>query len=470
MDDVSYLSAAELSTAYAAGELSPVEATRGVLDRLHEVNDKINAFTAVLDDYALDHARQSEERWRAGSPLSPIDGVPTSIKDNVPMAGLPCRRGSLTTDPGPASENGPAVDRLLEAGAVLFGRTTLPDNACKGVTDSPLTGITRNPWNLQTTPGGSSGGASAALAAGIGPLALGSDGAGSIRIPASFAGVAGIKQTYGRVATLPGSPFEGMSHQGPMARTVADVGLMLQAIAHPDPRDGTSWPGPPIFDPDADITNLNGVRIAFTADFDLPFPMQQGVRQRVVAASDVFRSLGATVVDACPDLSGVMPALATLWHGGLAKVYAAVPESARDRFDPALVAMAQRGAGITAADYVAASGYKAELGRAMGEFHREHDLLVGPTMPLVAFEAGRLTPPGTPEDDWMTWSPYVAAFNMTQQPAASVPCGLSDGLPVGLQIIGRRNDDALVLRAAAAYEQAAGGFRALSDHGRRLAL
>lgn len=470
MDDLIYLSATDLRAAYAAGEVSPVEVMEAVLDRLHSVNEQLNAFTAVLDDYALAQAAESESRWRAGAPLSDLDGVPTSIKDNVPMAGLPCRKGSLTTDPGPAVENGPAVDRLLEAGAVLFGRTTLPDNACKGVTDSPLTGITRNPWDLTRTSGGSSGGASAALAAGIGVLALGSDGAGSIRIPCAFTGLAGIKQTYGRVAALPGSPFEGMSHQGPMARTVGDVGAMLQVIGKPDPRDGSSWDGGELHEPAADLDDLTGLRIAFTLDFGLPFPMQGGVRSTVAATADVLRSLGATVTEACPDLSGVMPALATLWHGGVAKVYQAVDEDKRELFDPALVAMASRGAQVTAADYVAAATYKAELGSVMGRFHKDYDLLVGPTLPLVAFAAGQLTPPSTDDEDWMVWSPYVAAFNMTQQPAASVPCGLSDGLPVGLQIIGRRNEDAVVLRVAAAYERAAGGFRELSDGGAALAV
>ncbi|WP_153505208.1 amidase [Cumulibacter manganitolerans] len=470
MTDLVQLTATELSAAYASGELSPVEATRAVLERAHAVDDHINAFTTLLDDAALEQAGRAEQRWRAGAPLSRIDGVPTSIKDNVPMAALPCRKGSATTDAGPAPENGPAVDRLLEAGAVLFGRTTLPDNACKGVTDSPLTGVTRNPWNLERTPGGSSGGAAAALAAWAGPLALGSDGAGSIRIPCAFSGLAGIKQTYGRVAALPGSPFEGMSHQGPMARCVADVGLLLTAIAHPDPRDGTSWPGPPVYDPTADVDGLAGVRIAFTPDFGLPVPIEPGVARSVAAAADVLRSLGADVVEDCPDLSGVAGALSVLWHGGLAKVYQSVPEDRRGLFDPALVEMARRGETLSAAQLVAASTFKAELGSAMGRFHQGYDLLVGPTLPLVAFEAGVLAPPAYAAEDWMSWSPYVAAFNMTQQPAASIPCGLSDGLPVGLQIVGRRNDDALVLRAAAAFERAAGGFAELSENGTRLAV
>lgn len=468
VDDLNYATVTELTAAYADGTLSPVEATQAALDRLHETNMHINAFTTVMDDWALQQAAESEKRWRAGNPHSAIDGVPTTIKDNVPIAGWPTRKGSLTTPDGPSPENGPGVDRLLEAGAVLFAKTTLPDNACKGVTDSPLTGITRNPWNLDVTPGGSSGGAAAALAAGIGTLALGSDGAGSIRIPCAFSGLAGIKQTYGRVAALPGSPFEGMSHQGPMARTVADVGLMLQVLAQPDYRDGTSWPGGSPYNADAETGWLAGLRVALTPDFGLPYPIHDDVRAAVIAAGEVLSGLGADVSEAAPDLSGAMDALATLWHAGIAKVYDSVDEDKRELFDPALVEMAQRGREISAVDYVRAASYKAELGEQLGRFHTEYDVLVGPTVPIVAFRAGELTPPSEGGDDWRVWSPYCAAFNMTQQPAASVPCGLSNGLPIGLQIIGRRHDDDLVLQVAAAYEQQAGGFRELSQRGQGL--
>ena len=236
-DDIAYKSALELTGLYRAGELSPVQATEALLARLDDLQPKLNAFCLVDRDGALASARASEQRWRDGKPLSPIDGVPATIKDLMLMRGHPTRRGSKMIDPAPDTEDSPAVARLKEAGAVILGKTTTPEFGWIAVGDSPLTGITRNPWNLERTPGGSSAGAAAACAAGIGVLNLGSDGAGSIRIPACFSGVFGIKPTFGRVPAYPPSPMGLLSHHGPITRRVADAALMLDAIGRPDPRD-----------------------------------------------------------------------------------------------------------------------------------------------------------------------------------------------------------------------------------------
>lgn len=454
-----YRTTTELTALYQSGELSPVEATEQVLGQLAEVNPKINAFVVVMEETALAAAKESAGRWRAGTPIGPLDGVPVSIKDNVQVAGFPCRKGSLTTSDAPMTEDAPAVMRLKEAGAVLFGKTTLPDYAHKGVTDSPLSGITRNPWNLKMTPGGSSGGAAAALAAGVGSLALGSDGGGSIRIPCSFAGLAGIKPTYGRVAAFQGGPFVGMSHQGPMARTVRDVGLMLNVLAAPDPRDGTSYPyrdAP--YDDSLDISSLKGLRIAFTADFGRD-QIDPEVRALVAATADVFSGLGAEITEAFPDLTGAAEAFGVIWNTGIAKVVEQTPADKRDLFDSPIKAMAAKGRDISGVEYLLAMHYRDTFAEQMGRFHQDYDLLITPTLPCTAFEVGHEVPPTWKEKRWMTWSPFCYPFNFTQQPAASVPCGLSNGLPVGLQIVGRRHEDALVLRAAAAYEQA-GPFEA----------
>ncbi|PRZ36619.1 aspartyl-tRNA(Asn)/glutamyl-tRNA(Gln) amidotransferase subunit A [Antricoccus suffuscus] len=467
---IAYLTTTELTALYQSGELSPVEATRATLDRLAEVNPKINAFNVVMDDSALAAAKASEKRWRTGSPIGPLDGVPVSIKDNIPVAGFPCRNGSLTTSDTPVTEDAPPVTRLKEAGAVLFGKTTLPDYAHKGVTDSPLTGITRNPWNLDVTPGGSSGGASAALAAGVGPLAVGSDGGGSIRIPCSFTGLAGIKPTYGRVAAFQGGPFIGMSHKGPMARTVRDAGLLLNVLAAPDPRDGTSYPSATAaYDDSLDISSLKGLRIAFTADFGTDH-IDPEVRALVAATADVFQGLGAEVTEAFPDLTGGPEAFGVIWNTGIAKVVEQTPADKRDLFDKPIKAMAAKGREVTGVEYLLAMHYRDSFSERLGRFHQDYDLLITPTLPCTAFEVGHEVPPDWKEKRWMTWSPFCYPFNFTQQPAASVPCGLSNGLPVGLQIVGRRHEDALVLRAAAAYENAAGGFNELSDRGSRLNL
>src|SRR6204780_113361 len=236
--EITRLSATELVGLYRRRELSPVEATRAVLARIDSRNAATNAYCLVRDDEALASAKQSEQRWRAGEPAGLLDGVPVSVKDLLLTSGWPTLRGSLTIDKaGPWNVDAPAVARLREHGAVLLGKTTTPEFGWKGVTDSPLTGVTRNPWDPGRTAGGSSGGAAAAVASGLGPLALGTDGGGSIRIPASFCGIVGLKPTHGRVPVYPPGTFGTPSHVGPMARTVADAALLLDAIGSPDFRD-----------------------------------------------------------------------------------------------------------------------------------------------------------------------------------------------------------------------------------------
>src|SRR5271170_4409390 len=241
-DDIAYASAAELTGFYRAGKLSPVEVAEALFARLDRLQPKLNAFCVIDREGALAAARASEQRWREGAPLSAVDGVPATIKDLMLMRGLPTRRGSYLTEAVPDTEDTPAVARLKEAGAVILGKTTTPEFGWIAVGDSPLTGITRNPWNLDRTPGGSSAGAAAACAAGIGVLNAGSDGAGSIRIPACFSGVFGIKPSFGLVPAYPASPMGLLSHHGPLTRSVADAAAMLNVLSRPDPRDPYSLP------------------------------------------------------------------------------------------------------------------------------------------------------------------------------------------------------------------------------------
>src|SRR5258708_24374298 len=235
--DLCALSASELLDAYRKHDLSPVEVTRAVLERIEKLNPVVNAFNLV-SDHALQDAKASEARWLAGQPKGLLDGVPASIKDIILTRGWPTLRGSKTIDPkGPWNDDAPATARLREHGAILLGLTTTPEFGWKGVTDSPLTGITRNPWDVTKTPGGSSGGSSAAVAAGYAPLALGTDGGGSIRIPAGFSGIFGHKPSFGRVPAWPLSPFGTVAHTGPLTRRVEDAALMLNVITKPDARD-----------------------------------------------------------------------------------------------------------------------------------------------------------------------------------------------------------------------------------------
>src|SRR5579862_1772762 len=266
-DDIAYLSAAELAGLYRTGKLSPVEVAEALFARLDALQPKLNAFCVVDRNGAMTAARASEARWRASAPLSPVDGVPATIKDLMLTRGLPTLRGSHLIDPNQDwSEDSPAVARLKEAGAVVLGKTTTPEFGWIAVGDSPLTGITRNPWNLERTPGGSSAGAAAACAAGIGVLNLGSDGAGSIRIPSCFSGVFGIKPTFGRVPAYPPSPMGLLSHHGPLCRSVADAASMLDVIGRPDPRDPYWLPPPETGFLDGLDGGVKGWRIAFSPD------------------------------------------------------------------------------------------------------------------------------------------------------------------------------------------------------------
>lgn len=386
--------------------------------------------------------------------MGAADGLPFTVKDNLIWAGHPTRRGSKTTDLTPAVENAPAVDRLFGAGAIPIGKTTLPEFGWKGLGDSPLTGLTRNPWDTRMTTGGSSAGAAAAAVLNLGVFHLGTDGAGSIRIPAGFCGVFGIKASYGRVPAHPPSPFAIVSHVGPLTRTVRDAALMLAIIAAPDPRDITATTQPA---PDYRVgmeDGVRGLRIGWSPRLGYVETLDPEVEALSAAAARAFEELGATVEQADPTFDDPIDTLNTLWHVGAWSVLRGIPEERRGEVDPAFVAIAERGRAILGADFVAAANARAALSLAMARFHERYELLLTPTLATPAFEVGRNTPAAGPlGEDWLAWTPYSYPFNLTLQPAASVPCGLNRaGLPVGLQIVGPMGRDDLVLKAARAFE------------------
>jgi aspartyl-tRNA(Asn)/glutamyl-tRNA(Gln) amidotransferase subunit A len=456
MPDIKSLTAAELLRLYRRGELSPVEVTRDQLDRIDRFEPAINAFIIVDREGALAAAKASEARWRKGEPAGLADGLGATVKDNVWLNGFPSRRGSLTTDPAPVRADAPAVARLRESGAVILGKTTLPEFGWIGVCHSPLTGITRNPWKLDRTPGGSSGGAAAAALLNLGSLHIGTDGAGSIRIPAAFSGVFGIKPSFGRVAAYPASPFSILAHVGPLTRTVTDAALMLSVIGGPDERDMTAWNTPA---PDYRIgleDGVRGLRIAWSPRLGYVQKLDPEVEAATAKAAQVFAELGAIVEEADPGFGEPYDMIMTLWGAVSATVAAAAPEAERAKMDPGFLRLAEDGKRYSLADYLAAFTARADIANAMARFHEKYDLLLTPQMPIPALEAGHVTPPdGSYGDRWIAWSPYTYPFNLTQQPAASVPCGFSSGgLPIGLQIVGPARQDHLVLRAARAFESA----------------
>ncbi len=452
-DDLALLPATALIKGYREGTLSPVEATQAALDRIEKHNGTLNAFNLVDAEGALAEARRSEERWRVSAPRGRLDGVPVSIKDILLTEGWPTLRGSKTIDPDQVwDEDAPAVARLRENGAVILGKTTTPEFGWKGVTDSPLTGVTRNPWNPELTPGGSSGGASAAVAAGMGPLAVGTDGGGSIRIPAGFTGIFGIKPSFGRVPAYPASPFSTVAHVGPMTRTVGDGALMLTVLAEPDARDWYALP----YD-GTDFSNgledgIEGLTVAFSPTLG-GHRVDPEVADLVLAAVRRFETLGAKVEEAEPELPDCGEIFRPHWFAGAAKLLSGFTEEQKALMDPGLVEIAKQGAAFSLMDYLTAMKQREDLGIALRRFHETYDLLLTPSLPITAFAAGLEEPPSDTEGRWVDWTPFTYPFNLSRQPAASVPCGLTrSGLPTGLQIVGPLYGEALVLRAARAYE------------------
>ncbi|MQA84599.1 MAG: amidase [Streptosporangiales bacterium] len=454
-DDIAFRTATDLVAAYSRGELSPVEATRAVLDRIERLNPAVNAFCLVDAERAAQGARDAERRWHRGQPSGLLDGVPVSIKDVFLTLGWPTLRGSRAIDPDqPWQEDAPAVARLREQGAVLVGKTTTPEIGWKGVTDSPLTGVTRNPWETGRTPGGSSGGSAAAIALGMAPLTVGTDGGGSVRIPAAFCGVFGFKPTYGRIPLYPASPFGTLAHAGPLTRTVGDAALMLDVLSRPDSRDWSALEPPASSYVGRLNDGVSGLRVAYSptlggasVDKEVAALVQEGVR--------ALAELGAHVDEVDPGFQDPVDALHVLWFSGAAKSVASFPPERRTDLDPGLAEICEVGARASAMEYLDATVRRMDLGRHMGVFHETYDLLVTPAMPILPFTAGQEVPGGWPSRRWTSWAPFSYPFNLTQQPAASLPCGLTGGsLPVGLQIVGPRHADARVLAASRALEEA----------------
>lgn len=455
MSDPALFSAVELLRRFRSRDLSPAEATEAALARVEHYDEVVNAFCLIDAERALAQARQSTERWAKGTPAGALDGVPVAVKDVFFTRGWPTLKGSQLVDPDqPWEVDAPAVASLRRSGAVLIGKTTTPELGWKGVTDSPRHGVTRNPWDPSRTAGGSSGGSAAALVLGMAALATGTDGGGSIRIPAAFCGHPGFKPTYGRVPLWPPSPYGSLAHAGPMARTVEDLALMLDVLVQADPRDWSALPPERSGFRVGAVGTVAGLRVAYSPDLGR-VAVDPEVAQLVELAAATFGELGATVEITHPGFADPLDIYEVLWSSGAAAATRGCGDDELDHMDPGLRTIIENGRRYSAVDYAEAARRRGELGAVMGQFHRDWDLLLTPTLPIPAFDAGRDVPVGWPDDRWPTWTPFTYPFNLTQQPAASVPCGLTAaGLPVGLQIVGPRHADALVLRAAAAYERA----------------
>ena len=455
MTEIPELSAVELLAKYRDGDVSPVDATKAAFARISRYEESLNAFCYLDEDAAMADARASEQRWHKGEPDGLIDGVPTTIKDTIMMKGWPYLLGSQVRDENDIpTEDPPAVERVRNHNAVILGKTNTPEFGWKGVTDSSRFGITRSPWNLDLTPGGSSGGAAAGVSTGMSHLALGTDGGGSIRIPTSFTNLVGLKATHGRVPLYPVSPFGSLANVCPMARTVGDVALLLMVMRGLDARDWLS-----LADDDTDYGamldgGIDGFRVAFSPTLGYA-NVDPEVAKIVAAAARQFEDLGAQVDEVDKVFDDPTPTFEVFWRTGAANALRVFDDEQKKLIESGLVETAERGVHVSALDFLAARAARQTLAQHMSAFHQTYDILLTPTLAVPPFPAGLLVPPDMTATEWLEWTPFTYPFNMTKQPAASVPCGFTEaGLPVGLQIIGGLRREDKVLRAARSYEKA----------------
>lgn len=459
--ELCYLPAAQLARAIRTKELSAVEACDAILYRIDKLNPTLNAYCTIIAEAAREAAREAEAAVMRGDALGPLHGVPFTLKDLTPTKGIRTTFGSKIFEHHIPDQDTILTERLRAAGGVLLGKTNTPELGCKGFTDNKIFGATYNPWNLERTPGGSSGGAGASVAAGMGTLAEGSDLAGSIRIPASFCGVVGFKPSQGRIPRYPNpNGWNTLSFNGPITRTVADAALMFQAMTGPDPRDPLSLPdsGEDYFSVVQGDLRLKGMRVAWSPDLGGMAPVEPDVKTLCAKAADVFEMLGCHVEEASPSVQGaheifevLNASLRTAAVGGFAADWG-------DQMDPLLVWRLEQGRQLTLADVHRAETGRMALYHCLRTFFETYDLLLLPTTGTVPFPANGDYPAevaghtiSTPHE--LLILTYI--FNLTGQPAISVPAGWTpDGLPVGLQIVAPFRADALVLHAAAAFEAA----------------
>ncbi len=457
------LGAHEMARGYRDGSLSPRAVMERALDRIEAANPLLNCFCDLYPQESLDAADAAARAFRAGGDQPPLLGVPVAIKDLTPIAGKRTTAGSHVFAERIAEKDAVIVERLKAAGAILVGKTTTPEFAYSGFTQSPLFGITRNPWNPERTPGGSSGGAGAAVASGCVPLAEGSDMGGSIRIPAAHCGTVGLKPSLGRIPFdyLP-SQFDNLSHLGPLTLSVADAALFLEVCQGPDPRDFSSLPGR------ADLSGLEGgvrgLRLAISKDLGF-YSVEASVAANLEAAADRLRHAGAEVLPvSLPFTADLVAAWDDLWGLFMEGFFGRYLEEFRGRMDPAVVELIERGRGLSAARIREIDIMRTEEWMALSAVLGEHDALLCPTcrVPAPSADLGDGDFAGFDQDGGFLGMDMTGVFNMVGAcPVVSVPSGLSsEGLPTGMQIVGRRFEEGTVLRIAAAFEAAVGGFPA----------
>ena len=450
-----FMTALDLRRLIMSKQISPVEVTRRALECADATQPTLNAFVTLMPEQSLAAARIAEDMVMRGAPVGLLHGLPISVKDLIAVKDVRLTSGSRVMGDNWAVADAPAVERVRAAGAIIIGKTTTSEFGCKPVGDSPLTGITRNPWNPDKTPGGSSAGAAASVAAGVTPFALATDGGGSIRIPCSFTGLVGLKGQFGRVPVWPTSATPTLAHVGPIARNVADMALLFSVIAGYDSRDPFSVAGPV---PDVlgmTQASVAGLRVAYSPTLGYARP-DPNVRQVTDHAAEVFEALGCRV-DVVDTIFETDPA--TLWtaefYAGVGIRLRKVLEQEREKLDPAVASILEHALSQRMADYYTKVFERYELRDAMRRFFESYDLLISPVVPVTSVMVGRDIPPEFSDRNLVSWVFYTYPFNLTGNPAGTICGGVAaDGMPVGLQIVGRSHAEGDVVRAAAAFERA----------------
>ena len=451
-----WLDATEIAAEIRAKRLSPVDVTEACIARIEKLNESLNAFCLPMFEIARDKAKKAEAAQMRGEFWGPLHGVPYAIKDSDDYAGQVTTQGSLPHAKNVASSHSPIIERMEKAGAIPLGKTTTPDMAWMGLTYSRLHGMSHNPWDKSRNPGGSSGGSAAAVAAGIVPLATGTDGAGSVRIPASFCGVYGLKPSHGRIPLMLPN-MNQHTHYGPLSRSVSDAALMMDVCAGPDDRDLYSLECPSPGYLENLEKPLKGKRVGWSADLGFVKKIDPEVLAVCEAAAQKFIDLGAEVVPANLDLSGSMEIAKRNWQAIMSTIVFHRLGEHVEELDPALVACARGALEQTSGEFLFDKVKAFPIYQRLVAWFGEHDLLLTPSVACLPVKNGLVLPEDYPTHawDWMEWAPFSSPFNLFHNPAASIPAGFSSsGLPIGLQIVGPRHADLQVLQASRAFEKA----------------
>lgn len=455
-EDLCFTAASKLCELITEKEVSPVEVTSAILSRIEALEPKINAFATLTPELALSTAKDAENALVKGDALGALHGIPVTVKDLALTAGIATEFGSHSQKGNIPDVDTPFVTRLKQAGAIILGKTTTSEYGWKGISQSPLTGITSNPWKLGYNAGASSAGAGAGAAAGFGPLHHGSDGAGSIRMPAHFSGVFGLKPTFGRIPTWPVNNNDQVTHHGPMTRTVRDAAIMLKVMAGPHSWDHTSLEAHPDDYPTRYMDSISHMKIAYSPDLGHA-RVDPEVANICGMAANVFEELGATVEEVTPPFGPSGPELIRFFWAAHVLRYSEFLPKFGDHMDPGLVACIKAAEKYTAEEYLDMKQHKLDYIFSICRWFDDWDLLLTPAVSVAAFPATQLIPSHWPQHDWdwTTWAEFSYPFNFSGNPAACIPCGFTEEkLPIGLQIVGKRFADLAVLQASAAFETA----------------